>query len=74
MSSLAKLTKEQQSIISQGIEILGSLFLREDLTAVDARLVKAFCQLQLSALAHEVFGVLFLDNQHRLIEFSPMFR
>ncbi|MEY4364132.1 MAG: hypothetical protein RLZZ24_1484, partial [Pseudomonadota bacterium] len=31
-------------------------------------------QIELGALAHEIFGVLFLDNQNRLIEFQPMFR
>ncbi|MCL4169188.1 UNVERIFIED_CONTAM: hypothetical protein GTU68_063365, partial [Idotea baltica] len=36
--------------------------------------VKVFCQLQLAALEHEVFGVLFLDSQHRLLVFSEMFR
>lgn len=38
------------------------------------KIVKAFLQIELGALAHEIFGVLFLDNQNRLIEFQPMFR
>ena len=36
--------------------------------------VKDFVALHLGALAHEVFGVLFLDSQHRLIEMQELFR
>jgi len=36
--------------------------------------VKHYVQLQLGALAHEVFAVLFLDVQHRLLHFEEMFR
>lgn len=36
--------------------------------------VKHYLQLQLAALPHEVFAVLFLDAQHRLIACEEMFR
>jgi DNA repair protein RadC len=36
--------------------------------------VKDFVALRLSALTHEMFGVLFLDSQHRLIEMQELFR
>lgn len=36
--------------------------------------VKSFVQLRLSELCHEVFAVLFLDAQHRLIAFEELFR
>jgi DNA repair protein RadC len=36
--------------------------------------VKDFVALKLGALAHEVFAVLFLDSQHRLLRLEPMFR
>jgi len=36
--------------------------------------VKHYAQLQLAAHAHEVFAVLFLDAQHRLLRFEEMFR
>lgn len=36
--------------------------------------VKHYLQLQLAAKGHEVFAVLFLDNQHRLIAMEEMFR
>jgi len=36
--------------------------------------VKHYLQLQLAAKGHEVFDVLFLDSQHRLIAMEEMFR
>jgi DNA repair protein RadC len=36
--------------------------------------VKTYVQLQLGALGHEVFAVLFLDSQTRLIKLEEMFR
>ena len=36
--------------------------------------VKQFVSLALGALEHEVFAVLFLDNQHRLLKHEEMFR
>ncbi len=36
--------------------------------------VKDFVALRLAALPHEVFGVLYLDAQHRLIEMQELFR
>ena len=37
-------------------------------------LVKEYLVAKLSGFEHEVFAVLFLDTQHRLIEYSEMFR
>jgi len=36
--------------------------------------VKDYARLQLGALDHEVFAVIFVDSQHRLIAFEQMFR
>ena len=36
--------------------------------------VKQFLQLELAQLKHEVFAVLFLDVQNRLLSYQPMFR
>lgn len=38
------------------------------------RAVREFLQLQLGAHAHEVFAVMFLDSQHRLIALEELFR
>jgi len=36
--------------------------------------VKTFLKLKMTNLEHEVFGVLFLDTQHQLIQYDEMFR
>ena len=36
--------------------------------------VKDFLRLEIGHLEHEVFGVVFVDSQHRLIEMQQMFR
>ncbi len=36
--------------------------------------VREYLHLQMAELAHEVFAVLFLDAQHRLLAFEPLFR
>ena len=36
--------------------------------------VRQFLQLKIGSLPHEMFGVVFLDVQHRLIQFEEMFR
>ena len=38
------------------------------------QVVKQFLQLELAQLTHEVFAVLFLDSQNRLLSYQPMFR
>ena len=38
------------------------------------QVVKQFLQLELGHLKHEVFAVLFLDSQNRLLSYQPMFR
>lgn len=61
-------------------EIVQSAFalLAERLRSGDAMttpdLVKDFVRVRLGAMEHEVFAVLFLDAQHRVIAFDPMFR
>ena len=68
------LSQAQESIISQALVLLEGTFQREDLHATSPGHVASFCQLKLGRLEHEVFAVLFLDNQHRLISFVEMFR
>ena len=48
--------------------------LRERTVFDSPQAVKHYLQLHLAAKAHEVFAVLFLDNQHRLIAMEEMFR
>lgn len=68
------LTNEQRQTIDSAVEILASLYRITDLMVTSPEHVKIFCQLEIGHLEHEVFGVLFLDNRHRLIKFTEMFR
>ncbi|MNZ15261.1 RadC family protein [Pseudomonas jinjuensis] len=43
-------------------------------TFTNPDLVKEYLGAKLAGFEHEVFAVLFLDNQHRLIEYVEMFR
>lgn len=38
------------------------------------RHTREYLRLHLASLQHEVFAILFLDNRHRVIEFTPLFR
>ncbi len=60
-------------IIAQALELLACEIRHTDaLASPDA--VKDYLRLQLADRPHEVFGVLFLGAQHRVIEFQEMFR
>jgi DNA repair protein RadC len=67
------LTKDEQKIIDNAIQIIESKSNNNDFVINSPDAVKQFCVLQLAMSENEKFGVLFLDNQHRLIEFSIMF-
>lgn len=74
--SLAALSQNiaDDAVIAQALVILAGRLTREgDHVFSSPQQVKDFCRLKLGGLEHEVFGVLFLDSQHRLIEFREMF-
>ena len=57
---------------------LGRRYMQEALEVrdllTDTLMVKQFLKSQLMDLPHEVFACLYLDNQHRVIEFEKLFR
>jgi DNA repair protein RadC len=60
-------------MILGAIRILSARFKRRDVfQSPDA--VKDFLRLQAQGLAHEVFGVLFLDAQNRMLAYEQLFR
>ena len=66
-------TTKQQDTINEAIQILkDSLVTGEAFNAPST--VASYCQLEIGHLDHEVFGVLFLNNQHQLISFDILFR
>ena len=64
---------DDDTIISHAVAILARRLKTGELFARPSD-VKIFCQLKLATREHEVFGILFLDVQNRLIEFREMFR
>lgn len=71
-----KLLKKQgdDEVIKQALSILASRLRVRKFVFNSPESVQAYCRLQLGGLEHEEFGVLFLDAQHRLIEFRSLFR
>lgn len=68
------LNQDDIFLIERAVAVLEASFQREDLTVMQPGYAKTFCQLKLGALEHEVFSVLFLDTQNRLIKFEHVFR
>jgi len=64
----------QQNIIKEALNILEKDLERELILMNSPQTVKDYCRLKLASKEHEIFAVLFLDNQHRLIEFKELFR
>lgn len=73
LSKAQKLSAEE-SVIAQALAILESRLRKTDTAFRSPSDVKAYCRLHLGGLAHEEFGVLFLNAQNELIEFQSMFR
>lgn len=66
-------TKTQKATINKAIGILETK-IRSSEPFNKSEATKKFCQLQLASEKDEVFGCLYLDNQHRLIAFEKLFR
>ena len=60
-------------LVEQALALLAQDMTHGDVLA-DPAAVKVYLQLKLAGLPHEVFGVLFLNAQHRVISFQEMFR
>lgn len=66
---------DQDTIIDNALNILKSRMERSyDKFISSPQETKQFLILKLAPLEHEVFAVIFLDNQHRIIEYKEMFR
>jgi DNA repair protein RadC len=64
---------QQERVILDALRILRARFKARDVFASpDA--VKDYLRLQAQGLTHEVFAVMYLDSQNRLIEYERMFR
>lgn len=66
-------TEDERSVIKQAMIILDN-HIRDSEVLSDPNRVRAYLRLKTAGLEHEVFGVLFLDNRHRVIDVQHMFR
>jgi len=64
----------EDQIVYKALAILESRMRKPGPTLTGPNHVKDFCRLKLGGLEYEVFGVLFLDVQNRLLHFEEMFR
>lgn len=62
------------AIIAEALMILEARMTASTISMSAPQVVRDFLMLKMSELEHEVFCVLFLDAQNRLIEFEEMFR
>ncbi|WP_049538467.1 RadC family protein [Vibrio harveyi] len=70
----ALFTAEEQATLALAADILKSkLIISEQPALTSPGMVKTFCQHSLAAKEHEVFGVIFLDNQHRVRSTAELF-
>lgn len=69
----AAITPSENLILEQAAEIVSRRHLRESEAFSNPEAVKSFLQYKLKKYEREVFVVLLLDNQHRLIEYQELF-
>ncbi len=64
----------EDAVIAQAMSILESRLRTKTTAFTSPNQSKQFVRCKLQQLEHEVFSVLFLDNQNYLIEYTEMFR
>lgn len=64
----------EQRTVNKAMDILGSYLSGATTAFTTPESIRQYVCLHLGMLPYEVFGVLFLDAQHRLIAFEKMFR
>lgn len=65
--------EREQQVIDQALAILTSRLKERSKAFYNASMVKAFLRLQLEPKEREHFSVMFLDAQHRLIDYQVLF-
>ena len=61
-------------VVQEALSLLTTTMRTNPISLTSAEAVKNYCRLNLATREHEIFGALFLDSQHRLIEFRELFR
>ena len=67
------MTPKEQAIIDQAMGILAKNMRKRGQLMSDPKPIQQYLQLQIGTEDVEKFGVVFLDSQHRLIDFEVMF-
>lgn len=67
------MTELEEYIVKQAIGVLDSYLKQEGISLTSPDRVREFLRLNLESREQEVFAVLFLDNQNRLISFRELF-
>lgn len=68
------LTVEEQRIVDQAKNILMAHMRTSGVPLVNPEAVRRYLELELAAEENEIFGVLFLDTQHRVLTFKRLFQ
>lgn len=68
------LTAREEAVLAEARTILARLVARQSDPLSSPTLVKNYLMHHLATLPHEVFGILHLDSQKRLIRDEPLFR
>ena len=71
---MSKISQEEQDLIQSAISILERSFKEPGDMFTSSDHAEAFVRLHLAAEENEVFSVMFLDQQNRLIRFDKMFQ
>lgn len=64
----------EDAVIRQALVIMGSRLKANTVCIAAPEQAKSYLQLRIGTLEHEVFVVLWLDTQNRLIEYRELFR
>lgn len=69
-----RIKADEDRVISEALRILEGRFGTKGGVMSSPDQCRAYLKLKLASYPYEVFGVMFLDNRHRLIAFEEMFR
>ena len=67
------LVEQEEALIEQALALLTSRLKEKTITLYNGSAVKSFLRLQLEQKEREHFSVMFLDAQHRLIDYQILF-
>lgn len=68
------ISPNEQKVLDRAARILAREAKERPYSMTSPQLVRDFLRFRLEHVEHEVFCALFLDSQHRLIEFAELFR